>query len=137
MTAKDREDEPTGPDVRPFLPRPGEPAEAYAARLRALHRDLTVVLEAVERGLAERRRSPPRVAAPAGEADTEDLAEAAIGAPVHASEPAEDEDAEPLPPRAPPETRVPPRPHGPSPLVVAAMLAAVLTVVAVVLAQLL
>jgi hypothetical protein len=62
MSAKDREDEPTGPDVRPFLPRPGEPAEAYAARLRALHRDLTEVLEAVERSLAERRRSHPPVA---------------------------------------------------------------------------
>jgi len=39
-------------DVRSFLPRPGEPVEDYAERLRALHRDLTLVLEAVERGLA-------------------------------------------------------------------------------------
>lgn len=39
-------------DVRSFLPRPGEPVEEYAQRLRALHRDLTLVLEAVERGLA-------------------------------------------------------------------------------------
>jgi hypothetical protein len=39
-------------DVRSFLPRPGEPVEQYAQRLRALHRDLTLVLEAVERGLA-------------------------------------------------------------------------------------
>jgi hypothetical protein len=39
-------------DVRSFLPRPGEPVEAYAERLRGLHRDLTLVLQAVERGLA-------------------------------------------------------------------------------------
>lgn len=39
-------------DVRSFLPRPGEPVERYAERLRALHRDLTLVLQAVERGLA-------------------------------------------------------------------------------------
>src|SRR5688500_12099225 len=39
-------------DVRSFLPRPGEPVEQYAERLRALHRDLTLVLQAVERGLA-------------------------------------------------------------------------------------
>jgi hypothetical protein len=39
-------------DVRSFLPRPGEPVEDYAHRLRVLHRDLTLVLEAVERGLA-------------------------------------------------------------------------------------
>jgi hypothetical protein len=39
-------------DVRSFLPRPGESVEDYAARLRKLHRDLTLVLEAVERGLA-------------------------------------------------------------------------------------
>ena len=41
-----------GTDVGSFLPRPGEPVGAYAQRLRALHRDLTLVLEAVERGLA-------------------------------------------------------------------------------------
>jgi hypothetical protein len=39
-------------DVRAFLPRPGEPVEEYASRLRALHRDLTLVLQAVERGLS-------------------------------------------------------------------------------------
>ena len=39
-------------DVRSFLPRPGEPVEQYAERLRVLHRDLTLVLQAVERGLA-------------------------------------------------------------------------------------
>lgn len=39
-------------DVRSFLPRPGEPVDQYAERLRALHRDLTLVLQAVERGLA-------------------------------------------------------------------------------------
>ena len=45
----EREAEPA--DVRPFLPRPGEPVEEYAERLRAMHRDLSVVLQAVERGL--------------------------------------------------------------------------------------
>lgn len=44
-----------GADVGSFLPRPGEPAAAYAERLRALHRDLTLVLEAVERGMATSR----------------------------------------------------------------------------------
>lgn len=39
-------------DVRSFLPRPGEPVHEYAERLRVLHRDLTLVLQAVERGLA-------------------------------------------------------------------------------------
>ncbi len=56
MSAMDREGDPHGADVRPFLPRPGEPPEAYAARLRALHSDLTLVLQAMERGLAERAR---------------------------------------------------------------------------------
>src|SRR5690606_23688600 len=42
-----------------FLPRPGEPVEAYAERLRALHRDLSLVLEAVERGVAASRAQPP------------------------------------------------------------------------------
>lgn len=46
-----------GADVGSFLPRPGEPVGAYAERLRALHRDLTLVLEAVERGLAASGRS--------------------------------------------------------------------------------
>ena len=50
-----REAEPA--DVRPFLPRPGEPVEEYAERLRAMHRDLSVVLQAVERGL--QRANPP------------------------------------------------------------------------------
>src|SRR4051812_1658873 len=45
-------------DVRSFLPRPGEPVERYADRLRALHRDLTLVLEAAERGLAVTGRTP-------------------------------------------------------------------------------
>jgi hypothetical protein len=44
-------------DVRPFLPRPGEPVEEYAERLRAMHRDLSVVLQAVERGL-QRAHAP-------------------------------------------------------------------------------
>jgi hypothetical protein len=43
-------------DVRSFLPRPGEPVEQYAERLRVLHRDLTLVLQAVERGLAAAAR---------------------------------------------------------------------------------
>lgn len=51
----EREAEPA--DVRPFLPRPGEPVEDYAERLRAMHRDLSVVLQAVERGL--QRAHPP------------------------------------------------------------------------------
>ena len=54
-------------DVRSFLPRPGEPVEEYAERLRALHRDLTLVLEAVERGLAaaaEPSSVPPPVPDP-------------------------------------------------------------------------
>src|SRR5512145_2769881 len=45
-------------DVRSFLPRPGEPVEDYAARLRALHHDLSLVLDAVERGLAAAERHP-------------------------------------------------------------------------------
>src|SRR5688572_24890329 len=49
-------------DVRPFLPRPGEPVEEYAERLRAMYRDLSVVLQAVERGLA--RAGDPAPAAP-------------------------------------------------------------------------
>ena len=44
--------EPPAADVRSFLPRPGEAVEDYANRLRALHHDLTLVLDAVERGLA-------------------------------------------------------------------------------------
>jgi hypothetical protein len=59
------EAEPHVADVRPFLPRPGEPAEAYAARLRALHRDLTLVLDAVERGLAASPPLEPAVHEPA------------------------------------------------------------------------
>ena len=46
-------------DVRAFLPRPGEPVDTYAERLRTLHRDLSLVLQAVERGLhAEEREEP-------------------------------------------------------------------------------
>lgn len=52
-------------DVRSFLPRPGEPVELYAERLRALHRDLTLVLQAVERGLAEPHAPEPGNAAAA------------------------------------------------------------------------
>ena len=51
-------------DVRPFLPRPGEPVEEYAERLRAMYRDLSVVLQAVERGLA-RAGDPVEHAVPA------------------------------------------------------------------------
>ena len=54
----EREGEPQAADVRSFLPRPGEPVEDYAARLRALHHDLTLVLDAVERGLAAAERAP-------------------------------------------------------------------------------
>ena len=52
-----------GADVGSFLPRPGEPVGAYAERLRALHRDLTLVLEAVERGLAASSRPEDEPAA--------------------------------------------------------------------------
>ena len=55
---REREGEPQAADVRSFLPRPGEPVEDYAARLRALHHDLTLVLDAVERGLAAAERAP-------------------------------------------------------------------------------
>ena len=54
-----------GTDVGSFLPRPGEPVGAYAERLRALHRDLTLVLEAVERGLAASSRPEEEPPAPA------------------------------------------------------------------------
>ncbi|HEX8206721.1 MAG TPA: hypothetical protein VF587_11745 [Solirubrobacteraceae bacterium] len=54
--------EPQAADVRSFLPRPGEPVDDYAARLRALHHDLTLVLDAVERGLAAAERAPLREA---------------------------------------------------------------------------
>jgi hypothetical protein len=47
-------------ELRPFLPRTGESAEGYAARLRALHRDLTLMLEAVERGLSAPPEPPRR-----------------------------------------------------------------------------
>jgi hypothetical protein len=47
-------------DVRAFLPRPGEPVEQYAERLRGLHRDLSLVLQAVERGLESASRRPGR-----------------------------------------------------------------------------
>ena len=58
--------EPPAADVRSFLPRPGEPVEDYAARLRALHEDLSLVLDAVERGLAaaEAEPAPVRPVAP-------------------------------------------------------------------------
>jgi hypothetical protein len=53
------EREPDTADVRPFLPRPGEPVEEYAERLRAMHRDLSVVLQAVERGLERSHEHEP------------------------------------------------------------------------------
>ena len=55
--------DPPAADVRSFLPRPGEPVEDYAARLRALHHDLTLVLDAVERGLAAAEAAPTLVEA--------------------------------------------------------------------------
>ncbi|HEV2811895.1 MAG TPA: hypothetical protein VGW10_01480, partial [Solirubrobacteraceae bacterium] len=55
--------EPPAADVRSFLPRPGEPVEDYAARLRALHEDLSLVLDAVERGLAAAGAEPAPLAA--------------------------------------------------------------------------
>ena len=56
-------------DVRPFLPQPGEAVETYAHRLRGLHRDLTLVLDAVERGLQD--RGAPLKRAPEPEPDPE------------------------------------------------------------------
>ena len=56
----EREAEPA--DVRPFLPRPGEPVEEYAERLRAMHRDLSVVLQAVERFLGTVAPAPESAA---------------------------------------------------------------------------
>ena len=56
--------EPQAADVRSFLPRPGEPVEEYAARLRALHEDLTLVLDAVERGLAAAEAEPVPLSVP-------------------------------------------------------------------------
>ena len=44
--------------LRSFLPRPGEPVAQYAERLRGLHRDLTLVLQAVERGVPVPGASP-------------------------------------------------------------------------------
>src|SRR5687768_7635777 len=72
--------EPPAADVRSFLPRPGEPVEDYAARLRALHEDLSLVLDAVERGLAAAEAAPAErpAAAPApgrGAPAAEDLQE--------------------------------------------------------------
>jgi hypothetical protein len=134
VNAKDRDHEPTGPDVRPFLPRPGEPAEAYAARLRALHRELTGVLEAVERGLEERRRTQPPVApvpdpaqAPAPTAGPPPAPPRVETAPPRAEGPG----AMPAPPAPPARGRAVP------PVVVALALAVALTVLAVLLALLL
>lgn len=59
-----------GADVGSFLPRPGEPVGVYAERLRALYRDLTLVLEAVERGLAASARSEEEHAEPEWESAT-------------------------------------------------------------------
>ncbi len=84
--------EPPAADVRSFLPRPGEPVDDYAARLRALHHDLTLVLEAVERGLA---------AAAEAEAEAEAApAPAAEVRPLRTSRPLEvaTEPSRPLPP---------------------------------------
>jgi hypothetical protein len=66
-----------GADVGSFLPRPGEPVAAYAERLRALHRDLTLMLEAIERGIATSRRPEP----------AEDARPVAPGLPVPPSRP--------------------------------------------------
>jgi hypothetical protein len=60
-----------GADVRSFLPWPGEPVEDYAERLRSLHRDLTLVLQAVERGLAA-AATAATAASEAGEAERQE-----------------------------------------------------------------
>jgi hypothetical protein len=99
-------------DVRSFLPRPGEPVEQYAERLRGLHRDLTLVLQAVERGLAAAARPEPeepreiRVGdEPAGHDNGDNGAEEPHE-PVEVvpREPAETHAVAPQPPPAPPRT---------------------------------
>ena len=70
-------------DVRSFLPRPGEPVEQYAERLRALHRDLTLVLQAVERGLAAAGTAEPVASGPIEVAPVAEPAPEAIGPREH------------------------------------------------------
>ena len=55
----EHEGESQAADVRSFLPRPGEPVEDYAARLRTLHHDLALAPDAAERGLPGGARPPP------------------------------------------------------------------------------
>ncbi|UGS35463.1 hypothetical protein [Capillimicrobium parvum] len=40
--------------ARVFMPQPEEPVHAYAARLRAMHNHLGMLIEAVERGMGDR-----------------------------------------------------------------------------------
>lgn len=128
-------------DVRAFLPRPGEPVEQYAERLRALHRDLTLVLEAVERGLATAGRpaeghasepdaaeEPPRWrrTGPPAEVDAAEVHGAELdAAEVHADEPADPweegpVEIHPVAPSPPPAAaeRPAPAPAGPRPAAV-------------------
>lgn len=51
-----------------FMPRADEPIHAYAARLRALHHHLTMLLEAVERGMGHRTTARQAMAARDGRA---------------------------------------------------------------------
>jgi hypothetical protein len=41
-----------------FMPQPDEPVHAYAARLRAMHHHLGMLIEAVERGMSGRPSAP-------------------------------------------------------------------------------
>ena len=82
-------------DVRSFLPRPGEPVDQYAERLRALHRDLTLVLQAVERGLATAAH-PGDVAPPVPAHEPIEIV----------PEPVDEPDGSPAPP-LPPRSRMP------------------------------
>jgi hypothetical protein len=93
--------EPPGADVRSFLPRPGEPVEDYAARLRALHHDLSLVLDAVERGLA--------AAEAEAEAEAEPQPPAALVAPLRAAHAPPAEPAEPHRSSPPPSPLAAPR----------------------------
>src|SRR3954447_14242764 len=61
---------PRGAPAQPgslFMPVAGEAPEAYAARLRELHAELTTLLSAVERGLVRpARKAPPPVGSAVG-----------------------------------------------------------------------
>ncbi|HEU4656027.1 MAG TPA: hypothetical protein VFR97_00805 [Capillimicrobium sp.] len=49
-----------------FMPQPNEPIHAYVARLRAMHHHLTMLIEAVERGMTARPQRPAAPVSPGG-----------------------------------------------------------------------